>query len=132
MEDYQVEYLRNNVGFHLNDLSIKRRVELNHLIDEIKMPTYFILAGLSFKSLQDWEKWGFGLFYIDNYIQRIYDYLDRISQSSQEDLENNNFKYNKYDYIGNRVILTSRLNPDYIYTIHFDDADGWILQEYEK
>jgi hypothetical protein len=134
MKQYQIDFLKNNIGFDPDELSIKRFVELGDLVYRQKLSEEFVYAALSFKSLEDWEKWGFGLFFIDNFIERVYDYLDAVDEGSEKELK----LKTKKDYIGyskpKEIIKYNRLNLNKLkegtdYRLFYDDMLGWLVEE---
>lgn len=56
------KFLRQNVGFHLEDLSLVRQAELSAAKRNLKLSDDWVLLALSKDSLEGWEKWGFGIF----------------------------------------------------------------------
>ena len=56
------QFLNTNVGFHYEDLSLMRRVELKEIKKELNVSNEWILLALSKDKLENWEEWGFGLF----------------------------------------------------------------------
>lgn len=55
-------FLRQNVGFHLEDLSLVRQAELKAVKEKLRLSDDWVLLALSKDSLEGWEKWGFGIF----------------------------------------------------------------------
>ena len=55
-------FLRQNVGFHLEDLSLVRQAELDAVRRKLRLSDDWVLLALSKDSLEGWEKWGFGIF----------------------------------------------------------------------
>lgn len=56
------KFLRQNVGFHLEDLSLMRQAELDAVRRNLRLSDDWVLLALSKDSLEGWEKWGFGIF----------------------------------------------------------------------
>ena len=56
------KFLRNNVGFHFEDLSLMKQIELNAITAELNLSLDWVLLALSKDTLENWEKWGFNLF----------------------------------------------------------------------
>ena len=56
------KFLRQNVGFHLEDLSLMRQAELDAVRRNLRLSNDWVLLALSKDSLEGWEKWGFGIF----------------------------------------------------------------------
>lgn len=56
------KFLRQNVGFHLEDLSLVRQAELKAAKEKLRLSDDWVLLALSKDSLEGWEKWGFGIF----------------------------------------------------------------------
>lgn len=56
------KFLRQNVGFHLEDLSLVRQAELDAVRKNLRLSNDWVLLALSKDSLEGWEKWGFGIF----------------------------------------------------------------------
>ena len=56
------KFLRQNVGFHLEDLSLMRQAELKAVKEKLRLSDDWVLLALSKDSLEGWEKWGFGVF----------------------------------------------------------------------
>lgn len=55
-------FLRQNVGFHLEDLSLVRQAELDAVRRNLKLSNDWVFLALSKDTLEGWEKWGFGIF----------------------------------------------------------------------
>lgn len=136
MKEYQIEFLKDNVGFHFTDLSMKRQVELRSLMDNEGFSFLYVYGALSFKTRLEWEKWGFGLFFVDNFSERVFDYLDAVEECSEEELRGST----KKDFINysspRTVIKYNRLNLNKLsenkgYYLYFDDMLGWQIKEAE-
>lgn len=56
------KFLRQNVGFHLEDFSLMRQAELDAVRRNLRLSNDWVLLALSKDSLEGWEKWGFGIF----------------------------------------------------------------------
>ena len=56
------KFLRRNIGFHLEDLSLVRQAELAAIKKNLKLSDDWVLLALSKNTLEGWEKWGFGVF----------------------------------------------------------------------
>lgn len=56
------KFLINNVGFHKEDLSLMRQMELEVIVNELNISKEWLLLALSKDKLENWEKWGFNLF----------------------------------------------------------------------
>ena len=56
------KFLRRNIGFHLEDLSLVRQAELAAVKKNLKLSDDWVLLALSKNTLEGWEKWGFGVF----------------------------------------------------------------------
>ena len=56
------KFLSMNVGFHFEDLSLSRQLELSAIQEEMKVSKEWIMLALSKKDLNNWEEWGFALF----------------------------------------------------------------------
>ena len=56
------KFLRQNVGFHLEDLSLMRQAELDAVRRNLRLSDDWVLLALSKDSLEGWERWGFGIF----------------------------------------------------------------------
>ena len=83
MDKKKIEYLKNQIGFHLDDLTPRRRAELatyTYLSSEWKY------AALARKTASHWNTVGFGLFNTPSFIQQINDYLANIDAMSEDEL----------------------------------------------
>jgi len=56
------KFLINNIGFHKEDLSLIRQVELENIMEELGVSKEWVCLALSKDKLEGWEKWGFALF----------------------------------------------------------------------
>lgn len=56
------KFLIQNVGFHFEDFSLSRQLELETIQQELGVSSDWILLALSKDTLSKWEEWGFALF----------------------------------------------------------------------
>lgn len=83
MDEKKKEYLKNQIGFHLDDLTPRRRAELatySYLSSEWKY------AALAKKPLSDWNNYGYGLFKNADFIQEVNAYLKAIDEMDVDDM----------------------------------------------
>lgn len=55
-------FLKQNIGFHFEDLSLMKQMELEAITNELGLSQEWVMLALSKDSLENWEKWGFNLF----------------------------------------------------------------------
>jgi len=60
--DKKTKFLIQNIGFHFEDLSLVRQLELEAIKERLNLTDTWIYLALSKDSLESWEKWGFNLF----------------------------------------------------------------------
>lgn len=84
---YKEQFLQNNVGFHKEDLSIKRRLELNNVIRRLGVNNEWMFAALSLHTLEEWERFGFGLMKSADFQEEVKYYLEDINEISEEEFE---------------------------------------------
>ena len=78
------KFLRENVGFHFEDLSLMKQAELNAITASLGLSLDWVLLALSKDSLENWEKWGFNLFKkaeFHNEIDGLLAALDKMEES---------------------------------------------------
>lgn len=81
------QFLQNSVGFHKEDLSIKRRLELNNMIRRLGVNNEWMFAALSLHTLEEWERFGFGLMRNSDFQEEVKYYLEDINEISEEEFE---------------------------------------------
>lgn len=88
------KFLRNNVGFHFEDLSLMKQAELNAITANLGVSLDWVLLALSKDSLENWEKWGFNLFKKAEFRREIDSLLAALDkmEESQFKKENNRKK----------------------------------------
>lgn len=64
-------FLRKNVGFHLDDLSLVRQAELEAIRNTLGLSNEWTLLALSKDTLEGWEKWGFNIFKKADFHQEV-------------------------------------------------------------
>lgn len=84
---YREQFLLENVGFHYKDLSVKRKLELNSITKRLKVDGEWVLAALSFHTLEEWERFGFGLMKNEDFQEEIKGYLEGLSKIEEEEFE---------------------------------------------
>ena len=57
MNNQKLNYLRNNISFKFEDLSLTRQLELQARPE----PKEWLYLALAESTLENWEQWGFGL-----------------------------------------------------------------------
>lgn len=77
-------FLKENVGFHYEDLSLMRQIELQQIIKEMGVSVDWMLLALSKDTLENWEKWGFALFKKADFRTTINN-LEQVINSMSED-----------------------------------------------
>lgn len=89
------KFLKENVGFHFEDLSLMRRIELEQIMNELKVSTDWILLALSRDTLENWEKWGFALFKKPDFRTTINNLEQEINSMSEENFKQENNRKNQ-------------------------------------
>ena len=80
------QFLNTNVGFHYEDLSLIRRVELKEIKKELNVSNEWILLALSKDKLENWEEWGFGLFRKKEFKDTITASLEALLKIPEEEI----------------------------------------------
>lgn len=86
------KYLINNVGFHSDDLSLMRQIELETVANELGVSKDWVLLALSKDTLEGWEKWGFNLFKKPEFKSGIDGQLDLLNKMDEQEFKNANSK----------------------------------------
>lgn len=86
------KFLADNVGFHFEDLSLIRRIELQAIATDLKVGNDWILLALSKDSIESWEKWGFNLFKKPEFKSNIDKLLAIINKMDEKDFKKSNTK----------------------------------------
>lgn len=84
MNEKKIEYLKNQIGFHMEDLTPRRRAELQAFTN---LSPEWKYAALSKKSVDNWNALGFGLFRNFDFVKEINVYLDAIEAMEEEAFE---------------------------------------------
>jgi hypothetical protein len=80
----RTKFLQNNVGFHFEDLSLIRQMELEATQKQMGVSADWIMLALSKDSLESWEKWGFNLFKKPDFkagVDALLDSLNKLDDS---------------------------------------------------
>lgn len=56
------QFLKMNVGFHYEDLPLEKQLELEAIKNSMNLSTEWVYLALSKCPMEEWCKWGFGLF----------------------------------------------------------------------
>ena len=86
------KFLINNVGFHSEDLSLIRQVELETVAKELGVSKEWILLALSKDTLEGWEKWGFNLFKKPEFKSGIDRLLESLNKMDDQEFKKANTK----------------------------------------
>ena len=86
------KYLINNVGFHSEDLSLIRQIELETVAKELGVSKEWILLALSKDTLEGWEKWGFNLFKKPEFKAGIDNLLKSLDKMDEQEFKKSNTK----------------------------------------
>ena len=86
------KYLISNVGFHSEDLSLIRQIELETVAKELGVSKEWILLALSKDTLEGWEKWGFNLFKKPEFKAGIDRQLELLNKMDEQEFKNANTK----------------------------------------
>lgn len=86
------KFLINNVGFHSEDLSLIRQVELETVAKELGVSKEWILLALSKDTLEGWEKWGFNLFKKPEFKSGIDSLLESLNKMDEQEFKKANTK----------------------------------------
>lgn len=81
------KFLNTNVGFHKEDLSLMRQVELQTIIEVLGVSPDWVKIALSKDSLENWEKWGFNLLKKPEFIAEVNGLLTALDK-----VDDNKFK----------------------------------------
>lgn len=87
-------FLRDNVGFHFEDLSLIRQTELEAITNELQLNKEWVLLALSKNKLEEWEKWGFALFKKTDFRKEVDQLLRTIDNISEEKFKKENNRKN--------------------------------------
>ena len=97
------KFLKQNVGFHFDDLSLMRQAELTAIATELGVSDDWILLALSKDSLESWEKWGFSLFRKNTFRAEIDNLLEIISRMDEK-----KFKQAAQKKTGKQVFISEK------------------------
>lgn len=86
------KFLINNVGFHSEDLSLIRQIELKTVAKELGVPKEWVLLALSKDSLEKWEQWGFNLFKKPEFKAEIDSLLKTLNKMDEYEFQKANSK----------------------------------------
>lgn len=86
------KFLINNVGFHSEDLSLIRQIELETIAKELGVSKEWILLALSKDTLEGWEKWGFNLFKKPEFKSGIDRQLELLNKMGEQEFKKANTK----------------------------------------
>ena len=86
------KFLINNVGFHSEDLSLMRQIELETVAKELGVSKEWILLALSKDTLEGWEKWGFNLFKKPEFKSGIDRQLELLNKMDEQEFKKANTK----------------------------------------
>lgn len=86
------KYLISNVGFHSEDLSLIRQIELETVAKELGVSKEWILLALSKDTLEGWEKWGFNLLKKPEFKSGIDNQLKLLDKWGEQEFKNANSK----------------------------------------
>lgn len=86
------KFLINNVGFHSEDLSLIRQIELETIAKELGVSKEWILLALSKDTLEGWEKWGFNLLKKPEFKSGIDRQLELLNKMGEQEFKNANTK----------------------------------------
>lgn len=75
----KIDYLKRHIGFEKSELTHKRQIEL----ESMPISTEFAFAALGRKSLDEWNKYGFGLFKDFNFIKEVNAYLKTLEEEDE-------------------------------------------------
>ena len=84
------KYLISNVGFHSEDLSLMRQIELETVAKELGVSKEWILLALSKDTLEGWEKWGFNLFKKPEFKSGIDRQLELLNKKDEQEFKKAN------------------------------------------
>lgn len=82
------KFLRNNIGFHFEDLSLMRQIELETIKENMGVPKEWIYLALSKDKLENWEQWGFNLFRKPEFKQNIDSLLAALDKMDDDKFKN--------------------------------------------
>lgn len=85
-------FLVENVGFHFDDLTLMRQLELETLMREMNLSRDWIMLALSRKSLEEWEAWGFALFHKKEFCDEVNKLLSAINRMDEQHFQKENNK----------------------------------------
>lgn len=88
------QFLKNNVGFHKEDLSLIRQLELKKIRNEMNVSDDWLYLALSKDSLDNWNRYGFGLFKKAEFKAAIDSLEQEFSKISEQEFKRENKKNN--------------------------------------
>ena len=100
------KFLRENVGFHFEDLSLIKQAELNAITASLGLSLDWVLLALSRDSLENWEKWGFNLFRKAEFhkeIDGLLAALDKMEESQFKKENSRKRKNGKHIYVSEKT-----------------------------
>ena len=86
------QFLENNVGFRMEDLSLIRQLELRKIKVEMKLSDDWVLLALSKDSLDNWNRFGFSLFKKADFKAEVSALEEAFSKISEQEFKKENNK----------------------------------------
>ena len=97
------KFLRNNVGFHFEDLSLMKQIELNAITAELNLSLDWVLLALSKDTLENWEKWGFNLFKKADFHKEIDGLLAALDKMEESKFKKENSRNRKQIWVSEKT-----------------------------
>lgn len=101
-------FLKQNIGFHFEDLSLMKQMELEAITNELGLSQEWVMLALSKDTLENWEKWGFNLFKKPDFRSEINNLLAVLNK-----MDESKFKVENKKNRDNQVIHISEKNFKY-------------------
>lgn len=122
------QFLQNNVGFHMEDLELIRRLELKKIINDMNLSWDWVMLALSKDSLDNWNRFGFSLFKKSDFKAEV-DALERdFSKISEQEFKKENNKNNGPSIWVDEAIFRAKWNGVKLQGKIYTDAEAASLE----
>ena len=84
MNEIKKNYLKEQIGFHFEDLNHRRQLEIKAFGKTTGKPIEWIYVALGKKPLSNWNQYGFGLFRDPTFVKEVDDYIQTIEEEDDD------------------------------------------------
>lgn len=114
------EYLKNQIGFHSEDLTHKRQLELSALT----LPNDFVYVALGRKPLDYWNEYGFGLMFREDFANEVNAILKAIEEEDDAKFIQNEQPKTSTAFVRREQTISAKALSRYP-----DEAFSWLDEE---